>query len=85
MMAQRRRFIQAAVMTLTVLCLLVAPALRATAQGIYTSSSTGYDISFPQCDGAYPRTNAYLFGVVGVTNGHAFRNRDYALDRPISV
>ncbi|MHB8647778.1 MAG: hypothetical protein ACYDAR_18505 [Thermomicrobiales bacterium] len=62
------------VAVLTVFCLLMAPALRAEAAGIYTSSSTGYDISFPQCDGAYPTLNPYLFGVVGVTSGHAFRN-----------
>ncbi|MDQ2783609.1 MAG: hypothetical protein M3Y58_01255 [Chloroflexota bacterium] len=54
------------------LCLVLAAP--AAAQGIYTSTATGYDISFPQCDGIYPRTNAYLFGVVGVTDGHAFRN-----------
>jgi hypothetical protein len=75
MMAQRRnRFIRAVVVALVAPCLLGVPAPRATAQGIYTSTSTGYDISFPQCDAVYPRTNAYLFGVVGVTNGHAFRN-----------
>jgi len=54
--------------------MLMAPALRAAAQGIYTGTASGYDISFPQCDGTYPTFNAYLFGVVGVTSGHAFRN-----------
>ena len=74
MIVQRRRFMRGAVGAFLVLSLLVTPALHTTAQGIYTSTSTGYDISFPQCGGTYPRPNAYLFGVVGITNGHAFRN-----------
>ena len=35
----------------------------------YTSGSTGYDISYPQCGGPYP-TGA--FGIVGVTGGYPF-------------
>src|SRR2546430_17700567 len=35
----------------------------------YTHGSTGYDISFPQCGGAYP---AGAFGIVGVNGGHPF-------------
>lgn len=73
-MIQRYACIRGAMAILCGLCLLATFATGAAAQGIYTSTSTGYDISFPQCDGTYPRTNAYLFGVVGVTNGHAFRN-----------
>ncbi|MDQ6833412.1 MAG: hypothetical protein M3008_08435 [Chloroflexota bacterium] len=73
-MAQRRRFITRSVATLIALCLLAMPALGVAAQGIYTGTSSGYDISFPQCGYAYPTLNAYTFGMVGITSGHAFRN-----------
>jgi len=35
----------------------------------YTHGSTGYDVSYPQCGGAYP---AGAFGVVGVNGGYPF-------------
>jgi len=35
----------------------------------YTHGSTGYDISFPQCGGAYP---AGAFGIVSVNGGYPF-------------
>src|SRR5256885_9110702 len=35
----------------------------------YTPRSTGYDISFPQCGGAYP---VGAFGIVGVNGGYPF-------------
>ncbi len=56
------------------LVLIVALAPGAGAYGIYTSGDSGFDISFPQCDGTFPTLNAYPFGVVGVTSGHAFRD-----------
>jgi len=68
------RFARRGVALLAAFLLVAALAPNAGAHGIYTATSTGYDISWPQCDAAYPRTNAYLFGVVGVTSGHAFRD-----------
>ena len=35
----------------------------------YTHATTGYDISYPQCGGAYP---AGAFGIVGVNGGYPF-------------
>lgn len=43
----------------------------AHAAGLYPSGAQGYDISWPQCGGAYPAT-PYAFGIVGVTDGRAF-------------
>lgn len=55
------------------LMLLPALASSAGAQGIYTGGSSGYDIFYPNCGGAY-QTLGGQFGVVGVTSGHAFRH-----------
>jgi hypothetical protein len=72
--AYRRWLVGGSVAAFISLTLLIAPATNAAASGIYTGTSTGFDISWPQCDGAFPAVTPYLFGVVGVTSGHAFRN-----------
>ncbi len=53
--------------------LLLLSARPATASGVYTVGSLGYDISSPQCGGAYPGA-PFAFGIVGVNNGRAFRH-----------
>jgi hypothetical protein len=78
---QGRQLIRGAVIAAIIACILLAPARDATASGIYTSTSTGYDISWPQCDVPYPRPNAYLFGIVGITSGHAFRDNPCFADQ----
>jgi hypothetical protein len=51
--------------------LATATSLLAGQTGLlpYTPGSTGHDISFPQCGGAYP---AGAFGIVGVNGGYPF-------------
>lgn len=46
-------------------------AYAAYANGPYSAGAQGYDISWPQCGGAYPAT-PFAFGIVGVTDGRAF-------------
>lgn len=47
----------------------------------YTSGSTGYDISYPQCGGAYP-TGA--FGIVGVDAGYPFAHYNPCLSDEVA-
>ena len=47
----------------------------------YTSGSTGYDISYPQCGGAYP-TGA--FGIIGVDAGYPFGHYNPCLADEVS-
>lgn len=58
-----------------VVCAATAAALmqrhRAYAAGAYAAGESGYDISWPQCGGAYPAAS-YGFGIVGATDGRAF-------------
>src|SRR5690348_3821367 len=42
----------------------------AAASGPYTSGTTGYDFSYPQCGAAAPR--APNFGIIGVNGGYPF-------------
>src|SRR5579863_5141877 len=53
--------------------LAIATFGRAIALGAYTytSGTTGFDISWPQCGGAYPAT-PFGFGIVGVADGRAY-------------
>jgi hypothetical protein len=63
---RKRTVLPALVLAVTGLTLL-GNQLRVFA---YTSGTTGYDISYPQCGGAYP-TGA--FGIVGVNAGYPFK------------
>ena len=72
--ANVRRIVRHGATLMAALLLIAVLAPDAGAYGIYTSGTTGYDISYPQCDGTYPTLSEYPLGVVGVTNGHAFRN-----------
>jgi hypothetical protein len=57
-------------MVLVLVGMVVAAAPAAAATDRYTSQSTGYDVSYPNCTGTLPSSAA--FGIVGVTDGHAF-------------
>ena len=48
----------------------LAPS-TASAADIFPIGSTGYDVSFPQCDGPLPAM-PYAFAIVGATGGRAF-------------
>jgi len=59
------------------------PVSRGFAQVFYPSNTTGYDISFPQCNGSYPNA-PYDFTVIGITNGKAFTHNSCLLDEYMS-
>lgn len=50
--------------------LLLSLAMTGTASAASSRTSRGYDISYPQCGGAYPTKP--LFGIVGVNRGIVF-------------
>jgi hypothetical protein len=58
------------VLTLSILGSIVAFGGMAYAKGAYTSGTTGYDVSWPNCS-AIPPTNG-AFGILGVTGGLNF-------------
>src|SRR5437870_12728689 len=75
-----RRILVAPMLALALLTLSAGGALGnalAAPDGTATTvpTPTGYDISYPQCGGAYPRDIA--FGIVGVTRGLAYRANPY--------
>ena len=48
--------------------LVVLPVLLTTmASGASAATSTGFDISYPQCNGSFPTGGSY--GIVGVNGG----------------
>jgi hypothetical protein len=49
---------------------LAGVGLISPASGAAASSTTGYDISYPQCNGAFPASPG--FGIVGVNDGKPF-------------
>ena len=54
----------------TIIFGLITLTSVASAHGIYTAGSTGYDVSWPNCNAAAPTKAA--FGIVGVTGGLGF-------------
>ncbi len=71
--ASRRSAALFVLAALACMLFLLHSASQATASGVYTGGSLGYDISSPQCGGAYPSA-PFDFGIVGVNNGRAFRH-----------
>jgi hypothetical protein len=61
--------LRALVALATATAALVAVAAPALAAGSYPSRSGGFDISWPQCGGAYPGIDQHSFGTVGVNDG----------------
>ena len=62
----QRGLLATAVSALIALCASVTPA---AASGNYPPHSGGWDISWPQCDAAYPPITHSTFGIVGINDG----------------
>jgi hypothetical protein len=56
-----------ALVYLALLSAVLAPSAAFAAKPSRTAAPAGYDVSWPQCGGSYPRSPA--FGIVGVTHG----------------
>jgi hypothetical protein len=69
-MLQRMALGGVAAAALVVLVAVFGGTHAAFAAGSYTAGAAGYDISWPQCGGAYPAT-PFGFGIVGVADGRA--------------
>ncbi len=59
------------VLLVSLLTLFAASSGTAHAVDLFPAGSTGYDISFPQCNGPMP-AKPFPFGIVGATGGKAF-------------
>jgi hypothetical protein len=62
--------LSAVAMSATVMLVRPTAAAADVAPGAPPGGSTGHDISWPQCDSAYPALGG--FGIVGVTDGRAW-------------
>ncbi len=60
-----------AILSIFIAIFLVWSASPASAQGIFASGSTGYDVSWPNCSAKPPTKGA--FGIVGVNGGKPFQ------------
>lgn len=59
-----------AIFVLFVVLSLAAAGFAVRVSGASASSTTGYDISYPQCNGSFPSSPA--FGIVGVNDGKVY-------------
>lgn len=65
----RRHSVAAGVAVLAAGAGLLVGQIAASASSPYASTAVGYDISYPQCNAAYPNGS---FGIVGINQGYPF-------------